>query len=226
MENHRRNSPFATQQRRERTQLLRLLVDGYRPLQSFDQYPVAGAAAESHHRAAAAGFDQKHNFTLTFDDVDAGNSSLRTTSPSTVVSLTAVDFPRWWALSAFFLVLSTAAGNVLVCLAIYWEKRLQNVTNYFLMSLAITDLMVAILVMPMGILSLVQGKFLPTPYGNSRLQPAFCSRIGNQEKRLQNVTNYFLVFLAVADIMGRIAATSSCRLHWLTWQCCISYACR
>ncbi|KPI93579.1 5-hydroxytryptamine receptor 2A [Papilio xuthus] len=65
---------------------------------------------------------------------------------------------NWWALIALVLVVCTAAGNVLVCLAIYLERRLQNVTNYFLMSLAITDLLVAILVMPLGILTLVRGK--------------------------------------------------------------------
>jgi hypothetical protein len=65
---------------------------------------------------------------------------------------------NWWALVALMLVVFTAAGNVLVCLAIYLERRLQNVTNYFLMSLAITDLLVAILVMPLGILTLVRGK--------------------------------------------------------------------
>lgn len=66
---------------------------------------------------------------------------------------------NYWALSALILVFGTAAGNILVCLAVAWERRLQNVTNYFLMSLAITDLMVAILVMPLGILTLVKGKF-------------------------------------------------------------------
>lgn len=65
----------------------------------------------------------------------------------------------WWALLAVFLVLATAAGNILVCLAITWERRLQNVTNYFLMSLAVTDLMVAVLVMPVGILTLVKGTY-------------------------------------------------------------------
>lgn len=69
------------------------------------------------------------------------------------------DQNNYWALSAIFLVVSTAAGNILVCLAIAWERRLQNVTNYFLMSLAITDLMVAILVMPLGILILVKGEY-------------------------------------------------------------------
>lgn len=68
------------------------------------------------------------------------------------------DINNYWALLALVLVVGTAAGNILVCLAIAWERRLQNVTNYFLMSLAITDLMVAILVMPLGILTLVKGK--------------------------------------------------------------------
>lgn len=67
---------------------------------------------------------------------------------------------NWWALIAIMLVVCTAAGNVLVCLAIYLERRLQNVTNYFLMSLAITDLLVAILVMPLGILTLLRGKII------------------------------------------------------------------
>lgn len=69
-----------------------------------------------------------------------------------------IDESNWWALSAIGLAIGTAAGNILVCLAICWERRLQNVTNYFLMSLAITDLMVAILVMPLGILTLFRGK--------------------------------------------------------------------
>lgn len=69
------------------------------------------------------------------------------------------DQNNYWALSAIVLVIGTAAGNILVCLAIAWERRLQNVTNYFLMSLAITDLMVAMLVMPLGILILVKGEY-------------------------------------------------------------------
>lgn len=68
------------------------------------------------------------------------------------------DINNYWALLAIILVLGTACGNILVCLAIFWEKRLQNVTNYFLASLAITDLMVAVLVMPLGIVTLFRGK--------------------------------------------------------------------
>lgn len=68
------------------------------------------------------------------------------------------DVNNYWALLAIILVIGTACGNILVCLAIAWEKRLQNVTNYFLASLAITDLMVAVLVMPLGIVTLFRGE--------------------------------------------------------------------
>ncbi|XP_047034735.1 5-hydroxytryptamine receptor 2A isoform X2 [Helicoverpa zea] len=87
------------------------------------------------------------------------------TGNGTIVVDGAASVNNWWALIAIILVVCTAAGNVLVCLAIYLERRLQNVTNYFLMSLAITDLLVAILVMPLGILTLLRGYFpLPAIY--------------------------------------------------------------
>jgi hypothetical protein len=57
----------------------------------------------------------------------------------------------------------TALGNLLVCLAIARERKLQNTTNYFLMSLAIADCLVAILVMPMGMISEVLRRF-PLPH--------------------------------------------------------------
>ncbi|KAK0180227.1 hypothetical protein PV327_005892 [Microctonus hyperodae] len=89
------------------------------------------------------------------------DSDYNTTSTNIIQDLTSYNnedegLNNWWAMLTVVLVVGTAAGNILVCLAITWERRLQNVTNYFLMSLAITDLMVAILVMPLGILTLVR----------------------------------------------------------------------
>ncbi|XP_052782305.1 5-hydroxytryptamine receptor 2A-like isoform X2 [Mya arenaria] len=60
---------------------------------------------------------------------------------------------NWGVLLLGFVVVFGITGNVLVCLAISLEKRLQTVTNYFLLSLAVTDLLVCILVMPMSILN-------------------------------------------------------------------------
>ena len=66
---------------------------------------------------------------------------------------------NWGVLALSLLIVSTALGNVLVCLAVAWEKRLQNMTNYFLMSLAIADLLVSLLVMPLAMLVELYGKF-------------------------------------------------------------------
>lgn len=65
---------------------------------------------------------------------------------------------HWEILFLTPVVLFGITGNVLVCLAISLEKRLQTVTNYFLLSLAITDLLVCIIVMPMSILNDFFGK--------------------------------------------------------------------
>ena len=50
-------------------------------------------------------------------------------------------------------------GNILVCMAVSMEKRLQSVTNYFLLSLAITDLLVSVIVMPFSMIHQFFGKY-------------------------------------------------------------------
>ncbi|CAF2908878.1 unnamed protein product [Rotaria sp. Silwood2] len=69
----------------------------------------------------------------------------------------------WYRFLLIIIIFVTAAGNLLVCLAIARERKLQNTTNYFLMSLSIADCLVAILVMPMGMVSEVLGRF-PLPH--------------------------------------------------------------
>ncbi|XP_057665236.1 5-hydroxytryptamine receptor-like isoform X2 [Diorhabda carinulata] len=49
-----------------------------------------------------------------------------------------------------FIILSTIIGNVFVIAAILLERNLQNVANYLILSLAVADLLVACLVMPLG----------------------------------------------------------------------------
>ena len=53
--------------------------------------------------------------------------------------------------SCVFVLLNIAGlvGNWLVCLAFYRNPSLRTVTNYFVLSLAITDLSMAVLVMPL-----------------------------------------------------------------------------
>lgn len=109
------------------------------------------------------------------------NSDLELTTKSRFQPDQLDTLNNWWAMLAVILVIGTATGNILVCLAIALERRLQNVTNYFLASLAITDLMVAVLVMPLGILTLVRGK---TEFDNknSLLKSCFSTKLLNVNK--------------------------------------------
>ena len=58
------------------------------------------------------------------------------------------DQPQWMYTAVLLLIALGVGGNLLVCLAICTEKRLQNATNYFLLSLAVADLLVSMIVMP------------------------------------------------------------------------------
>jgi hypothetical protein len=66
---------------------------------------------------------------------------------------------NWEVLVLLPIMLFGMTGNILVCMAVSMEKRLQSVTNYFLLSLAITDLLVSVIVMPLSIVHQFFGKF-------------------------------------------------------------------
>ncbi|XP_032995348.1 D(4) dopamine receptor-like [Lacerta agilis] len=52
-----------------------------------------------------------------------------------------------------FLILFIISGNLLVCLSVCTEKALKTTTNYFIVSLAVADLLLAILVLPLYVFS-------------------------------------------------------------------------
>ena len=56
----------------------------------------------------------------------------------------------WPALFLLFFSIVGVIGNLLVCLAIGTERRLQNRTNWFLFSLALADMLVSGLVIPLA----------------------------------------------------------------------------
>lgn len=47
------------------------------------------------------------------------------------------------------LIIVIICGNLLVCLSVYAEKALKTTTNYFIVSLAVADLLLAVLVLPL-----------------------------------------------------------------------------
>ncbi|XP_068716621.1 D(1C) dopamine receptor-like [Montipora capricornis] len=79
----------------------------------------------------------------------------------------AIDIPEyesddsWWDWRTFFLVffiivmIVTIVGNSLICIAIYFDRRLHNPTNWFIASLAVSDFLFASATLPFRILSIV-----------------------------------------------------------------------
>ncbi|XP_025016732.1 dopamine D2-like receptor [Tetranychus urticae] len=61
----------------------------------------------------------------------------------------------YWALWLVILPFLAVFGNILVILSVYREKSLQTVTNYFIVSLAFADLLVAGVVMPFAVYYLI-----------------------------------------------------------------------
>ncbi|NP_001038208.1 5-hydroxytryptamine receptor 2B isoform X1 [Danio rerio] len=73
-----------------------------------------------------------------------------------------VDWPSHWAALLILLVIvPTIGGNILVILAVSLERKLQNATNFFLMSLAVADLLVGLLVMPIALVTVLYNSTWP-----------------------------------------------------------------
>ncbi|XP_066883268.1 5-hydroxytryptamine receptor 2B isoform X2 [Kogia breviceps] len=70
---------------------------------------------------------------------------------------------HWAALLILMVIIPTIGGNILVILAVALEKKLQYATNYFLMSLAVADLLVGLFVMPIALLTIMFGIAIPVP---------------------------------------------------------------
>lgn len=61
----------------------------------------------------------------------------------------------YWALTLVILPFLAVFGNILIILSVYKERSLQTATNYFIVSLAFADLLVAAAVMPFAVYVLV-----------------------------------------------------------------------
>ncbi|KAL3993405.1 tudor domain-containing protein 1/4/6/7 [Sarotherodon galilaeus] len=70
-------------------------------------------------------------------------------------AVTHLNFPA--LIFGIFLIIVVTCGNVLVCISVYLEKALKTTTNYFIVSLAFADLMLAVLVLPLFVYAEFQG---------------------------------------------------------------------
>jgi len=84
------------------------------------------------------------------DDVTPSGMPCNVTWEDAVTSLHGGG-SNWWALILIVFPVLTVFGNFLVVMSVYREKTLQSVTNYFIVSLAVADIMVAVLVMPLAV---------------------------------------------------------------------------
>uniref|UniRef100_A0A8C2KC47 5-hydroxytryptamine receptor 2A n=2 Tax=Cyprinus carpio TaxID=7962 RepID=A0A8C2KC47_CYPCA len=71
---------------------------------------------------------------------------------------------NWVALLISLVIIITVTGNILVIMAVSLERKLQNATNYFLRSLAITDMLLGILVMPVAMVTILYDYTWPLPW--------------------------------------------------------------
>ena len=97
-------------------------------------------------------------------DVPASRSSCALLSSAILCSQSLVPDSsfydkNYWALLVLVLCISVVFGNVLVILSVAKEKSLQNITNYFIVSLAVADLCVAGVVMPFYAYTMVRKNF-------------------------------------------------------------------
>ena len=75
-----------------------------------------------------------------------------------VASRAVMEEKNWPALLILVIIALTVGGNILVILAVSLEKKLQNATNFFLRSLAVADMLVGILVMPVSLINILYGE--------------------------------------------------------------------
>ncbi|CAH1783375.1 unnamed protein product [Owenia fusiformis] len=80
-----------------------------------------------------------------------------TESPIPVFNLTAMDYTI--AITAALIILATIFGNILVIIAVCTEPKLRKVGNSFIVSLAVSDLLVGLVVTPLAIVAQIMKRW-------------------------------------------------------------------
>lgn len=86
------------------------------------------------------------------------SAGLDNVTQESAITRTVMKEKNWPALLILVIIALTVGGNILVILAVSLEKKLQNATNFFLRSLAVADMLVGILVMPISLINILYGE--------------------------------------------------------------------
>ncbi|XP_071946696.1 alpha-2C adrenergic receptor-like [Antedon mediterranea] len=125
------------------------------------------------------------NITLNNDDIDTTNhKSYQIILPAVAVTI---------------VIIAIIFGNSLVCIAIWKIRSLKGIQNWFLFSLAISDLMVGVLIMPFGIVNKLLGTWV---FGSIWCQAWKCLDVNACSASILNlclisVDRYFSIIKAV-----------------------------
>ena len=84
---------------------------------------------------------------------------------------------HWSALLLLFFSIIGILGNLLVCLAIGTERRLHNPTNWYIFSLALADMLISGLVIPLATVKEFTGKMIAFDFHETYL--VLLQEIGN-----------------------------------------------
>ncbi|XP_050178222.1 5-hydroxytryptamine receptor 6 isoform X4 [Myiozetetes cayanensis] len=124
----------------------------------------------------------------------------------------------WVAAFLCFIILLTTAGNFLLILLIITQRSLRNTSNYFLVSLFMSDLMVGLVVMPPAMLNQLYGRWV--------LRGDFCSLWASFDVMCcsASILNLCIIsldryLLIISPLKYKLRMTS-CRALWLilaTW---------
>lgn len=102
---------------------------------------------------------------LTEDPAEFDNSSCPTETRVAYPSVFGIDLaiPEWEAIATVlilsFIIIFTITGNILVILSVFTYRPLKTVQNFFIVSLAVADIFVASLVLPLNVAYLVIGRW-------------------------------------------------------------------
>ncbi|KAK0046591.1 5-hydroxytryptamine receptor 1 [Biomphalaria pfeifferi] len=112
------------------------------------------------------GFNSSQNRTFFANDSDAYNSTNSTTGPEGPVR-PPLPFEKWQEIiiACIFsiIILGTVVGNSLVCISVAIVKRLRSPSNLLIVSLAVADLFVGMLVMPLASVYELNGAWVLGP---------------------------------------------------------------